>query len=183
MARMAGGSRRRNFLRKAGALMLWTLCALSVPPARANDLQVGRAAPPLVLRTLDGHSIDTRDLRGQVVVVTFWATWCAPCREELPLLSAYAERHAAEGLRVLGFSLDGADDLAKVRTVAATLRFPVGLLGSPWAGGYGRIWRLPVTFVIDRDGRLAHDGWRDEKPEWTEETLGKIVTPLLASHP
>jgi peroxiredoxin len=147
--------------------------------ARANDLRVGQPAPPLVLQTLDGKSIATRDLLGQVVIATFWATWCEPCREELPLLSEYALRHAAQGLRVLGFSLDSPDALPRVRKVAATLSFPVGLLGNPYAGGYGRIWRIPVSFVIDRAGRLAHDGWSDDQQPWTSEQLQRVVDPLL----
>jgi cytochrome c biogenesis protein CcmG, thiol:disulfide interchange protein DsbE len=97
----------------------------------------------------------------------------------LPLLSAYAERHAKQGLQVLGFSLDGPDDLATVRSMAASLRFPNGLLGNPWAGGYGRIWRVPVSFVIDRAGRLAYDGWEDKDPVWTKERLERVVDPLL----
>ena len=170
---------RRALLTATGALVLAAAAGLRTSPAWANDLKVGRPAPPLVLQTLDGRSIATRDLHGQVVLVTFWATWCDPCREELPLFSAYAERHAAQGLRVLGFSLDSAEDLPKVRTVAATLRFPVGLLGNPWAGGYGRIWRIPVSFVIDRAGRLAYDGWGDKDLVWTEARLQKIVDPIL----
>ncbi|HTR58800.1 MAG TPA: TlpA disulfide reductase family protein [Casimicrobiaceae bacterium] len=156
--------------------MAWSLNGLS---AQANDLKVGQAAPPLVLQTLDGRSIATRDLHGQVIIVTFWATWCEPCREELPLLSEYVQRHAAQGLQVLGFSLDGPDQLPKVRGVASTLRFPVGLLGSPWAGGYGRIWHLPVSFVIDREGRLAYNGWDDEDPVLTVARLHEVVDPLL----
>ena len=142
-------------------------------------MEIGQPAPPLVLRTLDGRSIATRELPGQVVFVNFWATWCEPCREELPLFSAYAVRHADQGLRVLGFSLDGPEALPKVRDVAATLSFPVGLLGSAYAGDYGRIWRLPVSFVIDRAGRLAHNGWNDEQRPWTKEQLQRVVDPLL----
>lgn len=147
--------------------------------AVANELEVGQPAPPLVLHTLDGRNIATRDLLGQVVIATFWATWCDPCREELPLLSAYAESHARQGLRVLGFSLDGPEDLPKVKEVAASLKFPVGLLGSPWAGDYGRIWRIPVSFVIDRKGLLVDNGWDDAKPAWTKERLRQVVNPLL----
>ncbi|OIQ95713.1 hypothetical protein GALL_222880 [mine drainage metagenome] len=80
---------------------------------------------------------------------------------------------------MLGFSVDGPDNLQQVREVAATLSFPVGLLGSPWAGAYGRIWRIPVSFVLDRAGRLAHDGWDDAQPAWTRERLDRLVTPLL----
>ncbi len=170
---------RRAMLQATGALLMATTWGLRPSPVQANELTVGQAAPPLVLHALDGRNIATRDLRGQVVIATFWATWCSPCREELPLLSDYAERHADQGLQVLGFTLDGVDDLPKVRTVAAALRFPVGLLGSPWAGGYGRIWRVPVSFVIDRAGRLAYNGWEDENPVWTKERLTEVVDPLL----
>ncbi|WGS48052.1 TlpA family protein disulfide reductase (plasmid) [Burkholderia sp. JSH-S8] len=135
-----------------------------------------RPAPGLVLHTLDGQSIATDDLRGNVVILTYWATWCEPCRTELPLLSAYAARHAAKGLRVLGFSLDGPENLADVRQVAAGLSFPVGLLGSAYAGAYGRVWRIPVNFTIDRNGLLVDNGWDDPKPA---ERLERVVTPLL----
>ncbi len=167
---------RRAWLRRVAALA----GAAALPGvARANDLRVGAPAPPLVLHTLDGASIATRDLLGEVVIATFWATWCDPCRTELPILSAYAARHAQQGLRVLGFCLDGPDDLPKVREVAATLSFPIGLLGSPWAGGYGRIWRIPVSFVIDRQGLLRYDGWRARHPAWDEARLRRVATPLL----
>jgi thiol-disulfide isomerase/thioredoxin len=147
--------------------------------AGASNLAVGKLAPPLTLRTLDGRAIASRDLLGKVVILTFWATWCEPCRDELPLLSAYAERHAKEGLEVLGFSLDGADNLPAVRQVAAGLSFPVGLLGSAWAGDYGRMWRIPVSFTIDRSGLLVDNGWDDKEPVWTSERLERIVAPLL----
>ena len=161
-------------------LLMAAACSQLIPMARANDLKIGQAAPPLTLRTLGGKSIATSELHGQVVIVTFWATWCAPCHEELPVLSAYAKNHAAEGLQVLAFSLDGPDDLSKVQATAETLSFPVGLLGSARAGGYGRIWRVPVSFVIDRSGRLVYDGWEDGSPAWTEERLKKIVDPIIA---
>lgn len=148
-------------------------------PTRANSLVVGKPAPPITLTTLDGQQIATASLRGKVVIVTFWATWCEPCREELPLLSRYASEHKARGLVVLGFSLDTPDELAKVRAVADTLSFPVGLLGDPHVPGYGRIWHLPVSFVIGRDGRLVDNGWKDSNPVWTSGRLQRIVTPLL----
>jgi peroxiredoxin len=170
---------RRALLRIGSAWLLAAACGLNASPGLAGDLRIGQPAPPLVLHTLDGRSIATADLKGQVLLVTFWATWCDPCREEMPLLSAYADRHEAQGLQVLAFSLDGPDELAAVRAVAAGLHFPVGLLGRPWAGGYGRIWRVPVSFVIDRAGRLAYDGWEDKEPAWTEEKLRRIVDPLV----
>ena len=169
---------RRDLLRHAAA---FTLLGAAASSAFADDaLRVGSPAPPLVLHTLDGRSIATRDLLGKVVIATFWATWCGPCREELPLLSAFRERHRAQGLEVLGFSLDTPDSLPSVRAVAARLAFPVGLLGSAYAGAYGRIWRIPVSFTIDRQGRLADDGWNDAHPGWTSQRLQRVVAPLLS---
>lgn len=147
--------------------------------ARANDLRVGAAAPPATLMTLDGVKIATTDLLGRVVILTFWATWCAPCREELPLLSGYLTQHAEAGLSVLGFGLNTPDELREVRQVAQSLRFPVGLMANSSAPGYGRIWRLPVNFTIDRAGRLVNDGWKQKQPAWTQARLEQVVTPLL----
>jgi|SRR5579885_1234769 len=162
----------------AASLLIFALTI--APCARAkNDLVIGAPAPAITLTTLDGRHIDTRDLRGKVVILTFWATWCAPCREELPLLSRYAQAHTRDGLVVLGFSLDTPDKLDKVRAVAKSLSFPVGLLGDPHVPGYGRIWHLPVNFTIDRNGDLVNNGWRDKDPVWTRERLERIVTPLL----
>jgi cytochrome c biogenesis protein CcmG/thiol:disulfide interchange protein DsbE len=170
---------RRNFLLGALGLGIVASGGLFAPSAKATDLKLGQPAPPLVLHTLDGKSIATRDLLGQVVIATFWATWCEPCLIELPLLSDYSSRHAQEGLQVLGFSLDNQENLAQVRQMAAKLHFPVGLLGSAWAGDYGRIWHCPVSFVIDRNGRLADNGWDDSQPTWTNDRLHRIVDPLL----
>jgi len=174
---------RRAWLRLALACCIAAGASGWPLAATAGGLKMGKPAPPLVLHTLDGQAISTDSLRGKVVILTFWATWCAPCREELPLLSAYAAQHAGQGLEVLGFNLDDPADLPAVRKIAASLSFPVGLLGSAWAGEYGRIWRLPVSFTIDRSGLLIDNGWDDDDPTWTEARLQRIVTPLLQPSP
>ena len=169
----------KDFVLHSMAVIVVALALLHSAAASANDLVIGQAAPPITLSTLDGKQIATRDLQGKVVIVTFWATWCEPCREELPLLSRYARQHAKDGLVVLAFSLDTPDNLDQVRAVSRTLSFPVGLLGDPHTPGYGRIWHLPVSFTIDRDGRLVDNGWKDNSPVWTSERLEQVVTPLL----
>jgi cytochrome c biogenesis protein CcmG/thiol:disulfide interchange protein DsbE len=166
-------------LRGAGAWGLLGLWSLQAPRAQANEVRVGQPAPAATLMTLDGQRLSTQELIGQVVILTFWATWCVPCRDELPLLSRYAAEHAAQGLSVLGFTLNTPDELDPVRAVARTLSFPVGFLERSSAPGYGRIWRIPVNFTIDRAGRLVDDGWKDRHPVWTRERLARVVTPLL----
>jgi cytochrome c biogenesis protein CcmG, thiol:disulfide interchange protein DsbE len=170
---------RRTWLRAASTVALGTGLGSPSHDAHAASLEVGRPAPALVLHTIDGRNISTEDLHGHVVILSFWATWCGPCHQELPLLSDYAAKHAHRGLRVLGFSLDEPASLSAVREMAAAWSFPVGLLGSAYAGGYGRIWRIPVNFTIDRNGLLADNGWDSREPAWTAERLDRIVTPLL----
>jgi cytochrome c biogenesis protein CcmG, thiol:disulfide interchange protein DsbE len=154
----------------------------SVPqPARAHHLTVGAPAPQLAIHTIDGQAIDTASMKGKVVIVAFWASWCLPCHEELATLSRYLARHATDQIEVIALSLDAPEDLPRVRQMAQSLRFPVALLGSAWAGDYGRIWRLPVSFVIDQSGMLANDGWAEAEPLLTEERLERVVTPLLQS--
>jgi thiol-disulfide isomerase/thioredoxin len=169
---------RRAFLKGcAASLLAWQQLGRR---ADANELRVGAPAPVATLVTLEGQTLRSSDFAGQVVVLTFFATWCPPCRGELPLLAQFAARHAADGLRVLGFSLDGAG-IAHGGHAGWPSRYP-----SPWAcwsrsdvSGYGRIWRLPVNFTIDRSGRLRNDGWREHQPAWTAERLEQIVLPLL----
>jgi cytochrome c biogenesis protein CcmG, thiol:disulfide interchange protein DsbE len=169
---------RRTLLQRTAAVL--AASTLSLRSAYGSSLRIGAPAPPATLTTLDGEHIATRDLLGSVVILSFWATWCIPCREELPLLSDYLVQHSATGLRILGFGLDGPDHIDAVRAVAQKLAFPVGLLGDTRLPGYGRIWRIPVSFTIDRQGRLVDDGWRDPHPVWTQARLDRIVTPLLS---
>jgi cytochrome c biogenesis protein CcmG, thiol:disulfide interchange protein DsbE len=177
----ASRTTRRSLLQGAAASAVLASCGLAPRRALANALRIGDPAPPATLTTLNGEQIATRELLGNVVILTFWATWCVPCRDELPLLSAYLTEHGAAGLRILGFGLDGPEHIDAVRAVAQKLTFPVGLLGDTRLPGYGRIWRIPVSFTIDRQGRLVDDGWRDRRPVWTQERLDRIVTPLLAT--
>lgn len=172
---------RRALLRSAVALSVAGLDAFLAPSAAANALRVGEPAPLAMLVALDGQHISTSELLGRVVILTFWATWCSPCREELPLLSSYATKHAAEGLTVLGFALDAPDNVHEVQRVAQTLSFPVGFLADSSLPGYGRIWRIPVNFTINREGRLIDNGWKDKESTWTPARLERIVTPLLNS--
>jgi len=173
---------RRTLLQGAACASAVLASSSLVPrPALANALRIGAPAPPATLTTLDGEHIATHELLGNVVILTFWATWCIPCRDELPLLSAYLTQHGTAGLRILGFGLDGPDHIDAVRAMAQKLVFPVGLLGDTRLPGYGRIWRIPVSFTIDRQGRLLDNGWRDPHPVWTQERLERIVTPLLST--
>ena len=156
-------------------LLLLLLCC---PPAWSKGVEVGKPAPAITTTLIDGSTFDLATMSGKVVVVHFWATWCVPCRTEMPAFEAFYRAHKSEGLAVLAITLDTHDDLAKVRTVMRDFSYPAALLENTTAKGYGRIWRVPLTFVIDRHGILRRNGFADT-PTIDAAALEREVLPLL----
>jgi thiol-disulfide isomerase/thioredoxin len=144
----------------------------------AYAIEEGKPAPALSAKLLDGKSFSTEAAKGEVVIVNFWATWCPPCRQEMPAFESYYQKHKNQGLRIIAVSIDEPADVAKVRDVMRDFTFDAALEGETQHKGYGRIWRLPLTFVIDRKGVLRKDGWYGAAGI-DQLLLEKIVTPLL----
>jgi cytochrome c biogenesis protein CcmG/thiol:disulfide interchange protein DsbE len=146
--------------------------------ASAYAIEENKPAPAFTASLLDGNSFSVASAQGQVVIVNFWATWCPPCRQEMPAFESYYKKHRDQGLRIIAVSLDEPSDEAKVREVMSGFTFDAALERNTQHKGYGRIWRLPLTFVIDRKGILRKDGWYG--PAGIDQPLlDKIVTPLL----
>ena len=116
--------------------------------------RVGQPAPTFVGQTLDGQTFDLTKLRGHVVLVNLWATWCPPCRAEMPTLDAYALSHQGEGLMLVGLSADRHRDLGEARRAMQGLHYPAALLVDAKANGFGSPTALPVTYVIAADGMI-----------------------------
>lgn len=144
----------------------------------AASMEVGKPAPSIEAQLLDGSKFSLADQRGKVVIVNIWASWCEPCRKEMPAIEAYYKTHHAEGLELLGVSLDDAKDIDQVKAVMRTYHYPTAMLADTKMKGYGRLWRMPMTFVIDRQGILRKDGSEGE-PTVDLPALDKLVTPLL----
>ena len=145
---------------------------------RADAIEVGKPAPPFEAKLLDGTPFSLAATAGNVVIVNFWATWCEPCRAEMPALQSYYQKHRAEGLQLLAVSMDDPRDDSKVREVMRAFSFPAALARDASFKGYGRIWRIPLTFVIDRHGILRKDGWYGDAG-LDLPLLEGTVTPLL----
>jgi peroxiredoxin len=153
------------------------LLAVSVAHAAPRE---DKPAPPLEARLLDGNPFSLSQQNGKVVLVNFWATWCAPCRAEMPALDAYYRKHRDQGFVVLAVSMDDPKDEAKVRQVMKPFAFDAALGSQSDIKGYERIWHLPLTFVVDRNGTLRKVDWYGD-PGLDEASLEKTVTPLLAT--
>jgi peroxiredoxin len=117
---------------------------------------LGRA-PEYAFTALDGTEVRSSELRGQVVVLNFWATWCGPCRLEMPSLQALHEDKHAEGVVVLGLSTDVGGGSAVAEFLDEhDITYPVGRATQEHRQAFGGIPGIPTTFVIDRDGTVRH---------------------------
>jgi thiol-disulfide isomerase/thioredoxin len=136
------------------------------------------SAPPFLLKDLDGNVISTAAYRGKVVLINFWATWCPPCRDEIPEMIALASKYK-DRLQIIGVSMDD-DPPAEVRafTRAANMNYPVVMGGDKLSDEYGGIPALPTTFVLDTNGRVVqkHMGL------YPEEVYDHEIRALLGLH-
>ncbi len=114
-------------------------------------------APEYELVTLSGDTVRSAGLAGRVVVVNFWATWCPPCRLEMPSLQKLHERRGADGVVVLGFSTDVGGDAGVLSFLRERgITYPVGKATAEHQRAFGGIQGIPTTFVLDRRGRVRH---------------------------
>lgn len=162
----------RTLLACMSALLLGT-AASTATAATA----VGSPAPDFTLRVLDGPNLRLQEQRGKVVLVNFWATWCGPCRKEMPHLNRIADKYRSSGLVLLGINVD--DDARNAADLAAKLgvKFPVLFDTDKKVSKLYDLNSMPSTLVIDRNGRVRylHRGYQDGY----EDLYDKQIRDLL----
>jgi cytochrome c-type biogenesis protein len=125
-------------------------------PADARGPRLGAPATEYVAVTLDGDSVSLGSLRGEVVLLNLWATWCGPCRTETPYLQSLYEERSADGFRIVGVSLDVGNDTEQIAQFVEEFGVTYTILHDPQMRGMDlyQVLGLPATFLIDREGVL-----------------------------
>jgi peroxiredoxin len=125
---------------------------LGAPAFSVRASLVNRKAPEFVRKDLNGNNLVLRRFRGKVVLLNFWATWCAPCLVEMPNFDRWQNQYGPQGFQVVGISMD--DDSAPVRNVLSKLKpkYPIAMGDAALGESYGGVLGLPLTFIIDRKG-------------------------------
>jgi peroxiredoxin len=141
----------------AALALLMAGCGRVEDKPGSGGLPVLRKAPDWVLKDVDGREVKAADFKGKVVVADFWATWCPPCRKEIPEYVVLQEKYRERGLVILGFSLDELPP-ADVKSFGQMMKvnYPLIMADGATAESFGEIQGLPTAFVIDREGNIRH---------------------------
>jgi peroxiredoxin len=145
-----------------GLLAIVVLIMLTAPrflkprSASVSGEAKGHMAPDFTLKDISGKTVKLSDYKGKAVVLNFWATWCPPCKTEIPWFEDLAEKYRAQGLEVLGVAMDDASD-KDIASFAQEMKmnYPVLLGKEETSSLYGGVDMLPTTFYIDRNGKIT----------------------------
>lgn len=174
--------KKRGWLNRFSGTLLLSVLALAGcgkpsgdggAPGRPPMLQ---AAPAWKLRSVNGDLVTSGDFQGKVLLLDFWATWCPPCRKEIPGFVALQKKYGARGLAVVGISLDEGD----VRSVKAFINqfginYPIVMGTQQVAAAFGGMEGVPTTFIMDRRGNIVfkHVGYAPSSV--FEDTIKKLL--------
>jgi peroxiredoxin len=158
-------------------LTLGLLVSMMAATSLASSSLEGRAAPDFALKSSTGENLRLSEYRGEVVMVNFWATWCGPCRQEMPLLDELYQRYQRVGFNLLGVNID--DDSRRAMQMISELgvNFPVLFDARKEVSKLYEVEAMPVTVLIDREGnvRFVHHGY---KPGYEDKYLDEVRSLL-----
>nr|WP_299909120.1 TlpA disulfide reductase family protein [Sphingomonas bacterium] len=154
------------------ALKLLGLGAAAFLLTAAKAPTVGDVAPNFELTLIDGSKVTLDQLRGEVVVLNFWATWCVPCREELPLLDRYYEIQQKSGLRVFAIATEDSLPISQMKKLFAVMHMPSA---RRIKGPYPILKGVPTNYVIDRSGHIRYA----QAAAFDLDALNQTLVPLL----
>jgi peroxiredoxin len=155
-------------------LALFAWLALHRHSSRDQRANTPHPAPDFSLTDLSGHPLRLSDYRGKVVILDFWATWCEPCKEEIPHFIEMQNKHSAQGLQILGISMDDSEPPVRQFQQQFKMNYPVAVGTPHLADQYGGVLGLPITFIIDREGRITSRHIGASNPEVFEKEIQRL---------
>ena len=165
-------SHRTRWTLWGAAILLAAFVGWARLSATESSPAAGAPAAGWKLQDLNGKTVSSADFKGKVVVLDFWATWCPPCRAEIPGFIELQNQYGKDGVAIIGASVDGRDEIAAVKKFAEKLgvNYPVVLADDDTVRAFGGVDAIPTTFIIDREGRIVsrHLGFT-EKTELEKE--------------
>jgi len=165
----------------ATAVLVWTACSNGVTVKAAVKAEKDRKpAPEFALKDADGKTVHLADYKGKVVLLDFWATWCAPCKIEIPWFMEFEQQLKDRGFAVVGVSMDE-DGWSAVKPYLQEMKINYRILmGNEQVGSiYGGVDSLPTTFLIDRQGKIAsvHIGLDRGKEDFKNDIVRLLDAP------
>lgn len=158
-------------------LALWLMVTVFAATSLAATSMEGQLAPDFALKSSTGENLRLSEYRGDVVMINFWATWCGPCRQEMPLLEELYARYERVGFNLLGVNID--DDANKAMQMIDELgvNFPILFDSRKEVSKLYNVETMPVTVLVDREGRVryVHLGY---KPGYENKYLDQIRSLL-----
>jgi thiol-disulfide isomerase/thioredoxin len=144
------------------------------PPADVSDMN--QPASPWQVTLADGRMLHSDSLKGKVVLVSFWATWCPYCRKERPVIDDYWKAHRSEGFEVVAISIDDTPGQIADYMRNGGYAFMAAPMDASVVGAFGHVGSVPTSFILDAEGRIRHK----IAGQLHRARLDDLVTPLLA---
>ncbi len=164
---------RRTFFKTAGyalfALIFMVGCAQKTSAAKKSGDVVD-----FTFQTLDGNTYKLSDFRGKIVIVNFWATWCPPCRKEMPYFVKLQEKYR-DDVQFIGLDVNESADKVKAFVEALGVNYIIGFSTPEIESRFGGITGLPTTFIIDREGRVVERIIGSRPETWFQRRLKALV--------
>jgi peroxiredoxin len=160
--------------RLTATLAVWLITATTAATATVTPQT---PAPDFTLRSAEGRNLRLQEQRGQVVLVNFWASWCGPCKQEMPHLNRLYDKYRASGFVLLGVNIDDDPRAASSAAARMGLRFPVLLDADKAVSRLYDLGSMPATVLVDRDGRVRflHRGYREGVEDEYERQIRELV--------
>ena len=143
----------------------------------ANALEIGKPAPDFTLKSLEGTNLNLTEQRGKIIVINFWASWCGPCRKEMPVLETFYKKYTDLGVSVWGVNVEQENQAGRDFLADLNLTFPILFDKSNTLSESYNVEAMPTTVIVDRDGLVRYT-FKGYKPGY-EKKYAKAIKKLI----